>query len=214
MNQTLQEMLRIYARDNTEDWNEYLEVVIFEYNCSIHPGTNETPFYLNRGREPRTPLQFALELDLGEGIKKKKDRDVAFGRLVRRLKAAMERVATRKGKRQETRERKERVVTNKFKIGEKVWLRTWTATNLTKGITAKMASKAEGPYEIVGVPTEQTIVIKLDDGTEKRVNVANTRKHVEREVWMEDSDESEEEVVDFGNEDNADIDFNDEEYTP
>ena len=89
-----------------------------------------------------------------------------------------------------------------------------TTTNVAKGITAKIASKAAGPYEITGVLTEQMIVIKLDDGTEKRVNVANTRKHVEREAWMEDSEESEEEVVDFGNEDNADIDFNDEEYMP
>jgi hypothetical protein len=34
MNRTLGEMLRVYVQDNPEDWKEYLEVVIWEYNNS------------------------------------------------------------------------------------------------------------------------------------------------------------------------------------
>jgi hypothetical protein len=48
--------------------------------------TNETPFYMRTGQEALTPFQFALDVDLDSGFNSKRERDVRFGRLVRRVK--------------------------------------------------------------------------------------------------------------------------------
>ena len=60
-NRTLVEMLSKSINANTQkDWDEYLPVVQFAYNTSVHSSTGVKPFCLHFGREPRTLLDLII----------------------------------------------------------------------------------------------------------------------------------------------------------
>jgi transposase InsO family protein len=55
MNRTLEEMLRAYATLNP-NWDELLPALEFAYNDSIQASSKHTPFFLNYGFHPHSPL--------------------------------------------------------------------------------------------------------------------------------------------------------------
>lgn len=52
-NRTLCQMLSAYANSNQTNWDLYLPLVLFAYRTSIQATTNDSPFELLYGREPR-----------------------------------------------------------------------------------------------------------------------------------------------------------------
>lgn len=56
VNRVLEEMLRHYICPDHSDWNEHLAMAEFAYNNSYHESVKNTPFFLNYGRHPCTPL--------------------------------------------------------------------------------------------------------------------------------------------------------------
>jgi hypothetical protein len=56
MNRTMEDMLRGFVGPRQGDWCRYLSMVEFAYNNSIQASTVQTPFFLNHGRHPLTPL--------------------------------------------------------------------------------------------------------------------------------------------------------------
>ena len=55
-NRTIEDMLRAYVAPHQSDWDEHLIAAEFAYNNSVQASTGSTPFYLNHGRHPHTPL--------------------------------------------------------------------------------------------------------------------------------------------------------------
>ena len=49
-------MLQHYVNLVQDDWDEYLAVVEFAYNSSWQEYVWNTPFVLNYGQQPRTPI--------------------------------------------------------------------------------------------------------------------------------------------------------------
>jgi transposase InsO family protein len=60
---TLIEVLRCYVAAHQKDWENYLGMITFAYNSSVHPSTGNTPFYLIYGYQPKTPLDLATDID-------------------------------------------------------------------------------------------------------------------------------------------------------
>ena len=58
---TLVTMLRAFSLRNKKDWDLFLSAVEFAYNDSVHPATGFTPFQLDMGRDPATPMQFLMQ---------------------------------------------------------------------------------------------------------------------------------------------------------
>jgi hypothetical protein len=56
----LMESVRTFAMENPLDWDLYLPSVNFAYNDSIHPFTGYTPFQLDNGRDPNTPIKLIM----------------------------------------------------------------------------------------------------------------------------------------------------------
>ena len=59
-NKTLCEMLSMFVNIQQDDWDRYLPFVLFAYRTAYHSSAHEQPFYLLYGREPRLPIDAAL----------------------------------------------------------------------------------------------------------------------------------------------------------
>lgn len=55
-NRTIEDMLRAYVSPHHDDWDKHLTAVEFAYNNSVQASTGFSPFYLNSGDHPHTPL--------------------------------------------------------------------------------------------------------------------------------------------------------------
>ena len=56
LNRTLEEILRIFATYKQDKWDEYLSSAEFAYNNSKQASTEFTPFELDCGQAPSTPI--------------------------------------------------------------------------------------------------------------------------------------------------------------
>ena len=58
---TIVEMLRCFCLENPSDWDEKIFACEYAYNDSIHPSTGYTPFQLDMGRHPNTPIALLMK---------------------------------------------------------------------------------------------------------------------------------------------------------
>ena len=70
VNRILEDVLRSYVRPTLDDWDRWLPCAEFAINNSYIERMDATPFYLNYGRHPRTPLHVRLMLDFPHLSKK------------------------------------------------------------------------------------------------------------------------------------------------
>jgi hypothetical protein len=61
--QTIKQILRMYLNRSGSNWREWLPLVEFWYNSAIHESTGKSPFEIVQGRNPRNPVNAALEVD-------------------------------------------------------------------------------------------------------------------------------------------------------
>ena len=59
-NRILEDMLSHYVSPQQDDWDSHLACAEFAINNSYQESTKTTPFRLNNGRDPRTPLSWGL----------------------------------------------------------------------------------------------------------------------------------------------------------
>jgi len=59
LNRTLEEMLRTYVGYKQDNWDEYLMTAEFAYNNAKQTSSGFTPFKLDCGQPPITPLRLA-----------------------------------------------------------------------------------------------------------------------------------------------------------
>jgi len=60
LNRVLEDMLRNYVNPTCDDWDVYLACAEFAVNNAVNKSTGHTPFYLNFGEHPPTPLTVDL----------------------------------------------------------------------------------------------------------------------------------------------------------
>ena len=59
-NQTLQRSLLKMVDDNENEWDNYLDSVLFAYRTSKQASTTFSPFFLLYGRKPRLPIDLII----------------------------------------------------------------------------------------------------------------------------------------------------------
>ena len=67
VNRVLEEILRGYVQ-SYPDWSEFLPMVEFAINNSVHASTAHTPFFVNGLRHPRLPTQLEGSSSLRGGV--------------------------------------------------------------------------------------------------------------------------------------------------
>lgn len=60
LNRVLEDMLRNYVNPACDDWDQFLSCAEFAVNNAVNRSTGHTPFYLNFGENPPTPLTVDL----------------------------------------------------------------------------------------------------------------------------------------------------------
>ena len=141
-NQTLGGLLRRYAQDNQERWDDFLPGILFSYHNTVHRTTNFTPFFLAHGRHPRTPVD--LDMPRSDYFESHKD---LCNHLDKNLKAMREEAKTNIEQSQEkTKEQHDTKSTAvKFKVGDRVLLKVGVRK---VGKCHKLQPKWEGPFTL------------------------------------------------------------------
>ena len=159
MNQIVEDTIRHYVSPTQEDWDTWLTPVEFAINNSYQKSINTTPFRLNAGRDPHTPLTVDLPSKGPAAHNWLAEQAHWVQRAKHCIKAAQDRQQTYANQ-------KRRPV--EYKLNQWVWLSTRNL-KLQVGGTKKFLPKYIGPFQItqlVGTGTEAAprapSAVKLD----------------------------------------------------
>jgi hypothetical protein len=140
LNRVLEDMLRAFISPLGDNWDELLPASEFAVNNAYNSSVGNTPFYLNYGRHPRTPLWHELKHVPA-------DRVPAAKTLAKRIDAAL----TSAKQSMQAAQQRQKAYFDKSKTdvtysaGDKVLLDT---RNMRRGKGAKMMPKWIGPYPV------------------------------------------------------------------
>ena len=172
-NGTLKQMLKIWCNEEQDNWDEYLPYAMFAYNTSYHTLLQETPFFLQHGRDPKLLSDIIINKqdDTYENIHD-------YGQqLVEKLKSVYDRIKNIYTKINEKRKQAlENVKESEYKIGDQVLLYDPT----TKvGLSRKLTIRWKGPYKIIQKRNDINYVIDVH-GKMSLVNKHRLRPYVEK----------------------------------
>jgi hypothetical protein len=54
--------LATYSSRTMQDWDEYIHLIVYNYNCTFHSTTQESPFATMFNRNPRTLLENIMKV--------------------------------------------------------------------------------------------------------------------------------------------------------
>lgn len=173
-NRTLGEMLRAYVNYRHDDWDTHLPTVEFAYNNSNNPTTGFTPFYLNYGQHPNTPLTLVNERIVSA--------NPSVTEFVEQLKEAYDtargNVSTAQATQKKHVDARRRHI--EFKVGDRVLLSTADLKLATQGTSKKLQPKFTGPFKITAKVGANAYTLELPRQLSKMhptVNVSRLRPY-------------------------------------
>jgi hypothetical protein len=151
MNRILEDMLRHYVAPDQSDWDQHLDAAEFAVNNSWQESTRETPFVLNYGHAPNTPMSMLVQQDSRVPAAKALVQRIAEGIARAKeflLKAQDRQKAYADAKRADV----------QFKVGQQVMLHT---VNLKLSGTRKLLPRWLGPFEVLEIVGRNGTACKL-----------------------------------------------------
>jgi hypothetical protein len=138
-NATLEDMLRHWVGPQLDDWDQALDCAEFAINNAKSESVQDTPFRLNYGQDPLTPLSIEAETDVPSAA----DFVSKIAEATRRAKTAL--VAAR-ARQKAYYDRGRRDI--EFRPGQQVLLKT-TNIHFAQGKGRKLLPKWIGPYPVL-----------------------------------------------------------------
>jgi hypothetical protein len=138
MNRTIEETLRHYVSPNHTDWDKHLPMIEFAINNAMQLSTSQTPFYMNTGFHPLTPLS---QLNESSNTEAKAVR-VAWQT---RVKQATDKLKTAQNRQKQLVDSKRRDVT--FKVNDTVLLNSKNI-NIKHAGSRKLLPRYIGPFKV------------------------------------------------------------------
>ena len=143
-NRTLEEILRAYVGSDLDDWHKHLPAAEFAYNNSTQISTGFSPFYLNSGQHPLTPVNM-LTAESGDSIP-------SVHQFLSRLDASLHQTRKNilKAQQQQAAQADRHRRSLRFEVGDEVLLST---AHLRRADTAgaKLRERFTGPFQITEV---------------------------------------------------------------
>jgi DNA polymerase IIIc chi subunit len=137
-NRILEDMLRHYVASDQKDWDQHLDAAEFAINNSYQESVKETPFMLNYGRHPNTPVSMLIEHNSKVPAAKSLVQQIADGiaRAKECMKAAQDRYKAYADKSR---------VDCRFTVGQQVMLHT---KNIRLQGAKKLLPRWLGPFTV------------------------------------------------------------------
>ncbi|CAF1310430.1 unnamed protein product [Adineta ricciae] len=154
-NATFCTQLAKYYNENTSDWDEYLQSIVYAYNTGIHSTTGYPPYELAFGRKQKSPFDSTSQ----DITFTKPNEFYEYLQKTRRILMNAARVAIRR-QQNTTRQRynKNRKDAS-YDLGDLVFLKVCTSRQ-------KLDERWTGPWQVIDKKGEQHYLIQLD-GEEK-----------------------------------------------
>jgi len=179
-NKTLAGMIAMYVTDQQDDWDLYLQQVVGAYRTAIHATTDQSPYKMLFGREPRLIADFDVQLkQTNEMVGDEKLTDTAqyTQKLLKKIIEIHEQVRERQQKLIQKAER-EKVPHDdqEYQPGQMVWL--WAPRKeIKKGDVKKFAPRWHGPYRIIEKKTHNRYQVADAQGLPFRedIHISNLR---------------------------------------
>jgi hypothetical protein len=167
-NKVIVDMLSHFCNSRQTDWDEHLDVVMMAYRASVHRILGESPAALMLGREIRLPIDAMVGPPPEEGHEVVVSSQYVQN-LVESLHAAHEAVRARVDShyRYEKIQYDKHVQSQKFCVGQAVWLRIFPKTT-TK--SKKLMRPYTGPHIVVARVNDVTYKIKLSRNVDRVVH--------------------------------------------
>jgi hypothetical protein len=138
MNRTVEETLRHYVSPNHTDWDKHLPMIEFAINNALQLSTSQTPFFMNTGAHPLTPLSHLNETSNANA-------KVIKTTWQARVKEATEKLKAAQNRQKQLVDRKRRDVT--FKLNDRVLLNSKNI-NIKHAGSRKLLPRYIGPFKV------------------------------------------------------------------
>ena len=186
-NRTLISMLAKTAERGGRDWDRHLPYVLFAYRASPQSSTEESPFFLLYGRDPRLPVEAMLSPSTARTPINLKE----YGsELVNRMSGAWElaRKSVEKAQKRQKVNYDKKSHSSDFVVGERVFL--FKPAEKT-GESRKLARPFHGPYRVIELGTNTARIRRVDKPWEEPMLVALQRlrhcvEEIAEEFWPPD----------------------------
>lgn len=175
-NRTVIEMLRAYVNPHNDDWDQHLVAAEFAYNNSVNASTGFTPFFLNYGQHPHTPL--SLSVPPLQPVSKPVSRFLAEIR--ENLSKA--RSAILKAQEVQAKYANEKRRDVSFKPGDQVLVSSKRLKiRLAENAKEKFLPRYFGPYKVLKVVTPVTYKLELPEALKlhRTVHVEHLKEYVD-----------------------------------
>lgn len=169
-NRTVQDMLRAFVNARLNNWSDLLPSVEFAYNSSVHASTGFTPFYLNYGFHPKSPLSITTPHQAAVSTK---PGSAFFQRLRDNLALATQNLQDSIAKQKSAADRHRRDI--QFNVGDKVLLDSSDLTFRSPIRSPKLQGRRVGPFSILAKLSPVTYRLDLP-GTMHIHNVFHSSK--------------------------------------
>ncbi|KAJ9511238.1 hypothetical protein QJQ45_017169 [Haematococcus lacustris] len=162
-NRTLEDMLRSFVSPHHDDWDEHLTAAEFAYNASVQASTGFSPFRLNSGQEPHTPLSLAAPT-AGAATADSETAPAFLERMARDITAAKQHLL--KAQERQAKQANAKRTEHTFHVGDQVYLadsffaHTSPSNARAEHATHKFTPRQHGPFKVLEVVTP--VALKLE----------------------------------------------------
>ena len=167
-NRTLTAMLAKTVEKRGLEWDERLPYVLFAYRACQKSSTQESPFFLLYGRDPRLPTPAALSPKVTRVVTDLKDYGLELhARISEAWELARQHITRAQKNQKSAYDRRTRKAS--FQTGERVFL--FKPAEQT-GARRKFARPFHGPYRLVEVTTNTAKICPVDKPDSEPISVA------------------------------------------
>ncbi|KAJ9524896.1 hypothetical protein QJQ45_002965 [Haematococcus lacustris] len=191
-NRTIEDMLRNYVSPHHTDWDNHLTAVEFAYNASGQASTGYSPFMLNSGQEPHTPLSLAVSSAAPARVTPDTSESAAafLQRMATNIAAATQHLI--KAQERQVKYANAHRQDHKFSTGDMVYLCDSFFTHIrpatqAAGAARKFTPRQHGPFKVLEVVTPVPLRLQLPaewKSVHPVVHVSHVKLHHDGSAWF------------------------------